>query len=87
MKSNNPKGRPIGSHSKFGESFKNCVLRVYQDIGGDQHFAQWARENSTDFYKICARLIPTELTGANGGNITVELKNYHAADHAADTAK
>lgn len=56
------KGRPKGSLNKTTKAFKEAVLKVYQDIGGDEHFAKWARDNPTEFYKICARMIPQEAT-------------------------
>jgi hypothetical protein len=37
------------------------VLSVYNGLGGHAAFLQWAQENPTEYYKIAARLIPTEI--------------------------
>lgn len=64
------KGRPKGSVNKTTKAFKEAVLKVYQDIGGDEFFAEWAKENPTEFYKICSRLIPQE------GTLNVDVTSY-----------
>ncbi len=53
-------GRKAGTPNKITAQFKHAVQLVYQDIGGHQAFAEWAKENRTDFYRICSKLIPTE---------------------------
>lgn len=60
------KGRPKGSQNKTTKAFKEAVLAVYHDIGGNEALAKWAKENPTEFYKICARLIPTEVNANIG---------------------
>jgi hypothetical protein len=53
-------GRAKGTPNKVTTVFKDAVRTVYEDIGGHAAFAEWARSNPTDFYKIASRLIPTE---------------------------
>lgn len=60
------KGRPKGAQNKTTKAFKEAVLTVYHDIGGNDALANWARENQSEFYKICARLIPTEVNANIG---------------------
>lgn len=57
------KGRPKGSQNKVNAAFKNAVLEVFERNGGTEWMSQWASENETEFFKIAARLIPTEMTG------------------------
>lgn len=64
-------GRPRGTQNKVTTSFKDAVKLVYQDIGGHTAFASWARENPTDFYKICSRLIPSEVNVKGESALTV----------------
>lgn len=70
-------GRKAGTPNKITTHFKDAVRTVYEDIGGHAAFAEWARENRSDFYRIAARLIPTETTcpaeafGANGITIVI----------------
>lgn len=55
-------GRPRGAKNKINAAFRLSVLKAFQAIGGDPAFAEWAKENRTDFYKIAARLIPQEMS-------------------------
>lgn len=41
---------------------------AFEGVGGVDGLIAWARENRTDFYKLYARLIPTEV------NATVDDK-------------
>jgi len=56
-------GRPRGLPNKITVAFKTAVLRAFEGIGGDRAFQRWARKHPTEFYKIAARLIPTEVVG------------------------
>lgn len=54
-------GRAKGTPNRITAKFKEAVQNVYGDIGGDAAFAEWAKDNQTEFYKIAARLIPQEM--------------------------
>jgi hypothetical protein len=54
-------GRKAGTPNKFTKSFREAVLVAYENIGGTEAFSHWAAENQTEFYRIAARLIPTEF--------------------------
>lgn len=64
MKGKKTGGRVKGTPNKLTSSFKEAVQTVYQEIGGNENFARWARRNETEYYKIAARLIPTEIAGS-----------------------
>lgn len=59
-------GRKAGTPNKITKAFREAVLSVFGKLGGEQHLLQWAKSEPTEFYKIAARLIPTELTGPAG---------------------
>jgi hypothetical protein len=46
--------------NKIGAAVKSNVIGVFDKIGGRDAMAEWARENKTEFYKLYAKLIPTE---------------------------
>ncbi|HHW4685700.1 MAG TPA: hypothetical protein ACQGQG_10495 [Xylella sp.] len=64
--SGNPSGRAVGSKNKNTAAIKSAFLEAFDHLGGVPALVAWADENKTDFYKLAARLIPTEthLTGA-----------------------
>lgn len=78
-------GRPKGSPNKITGSFKNAVLEVFEKNGGAAWMGRWASENETEFFKIAARLIPTEMAGTIEHKVTlVEVLgslNERAADN------
>jgi hypothetical protein len=34
---------------------------VYDEIGGNEAFAKWAKLNPTEFYKLFAKLLPRDI--------------------------
>lgn len=71
---NNPKGRPKGSVNKQTAAVKQCLINAFEHIGGWQNLAKWAEENQTEFYKLWAKIMPTEVTGEDGGDIIVTVR-------------
>jgi len=64
MKGRKTGGRRKGTQNKTTRAFKEAVILAFEGIGGDDGFQTWARDNRTEFYKIAARLIPTEVAGS-----------------------
>ena len=69
-------GRQVGTPNKVTTIFKDAVRTVYENIGGHTTFPAWAKEHPTDFYKIAARLIPTETTSKQDTNLTIEIVKF-----------
>lgn len=68
-------GRVKGTPNKTTRIFKEAVLDTFDGIGGTDAFRKWAQANPSEFYKIAARLIPTEshveVTGQDGGPVEI----------------
>lgn len=52
-----------GIPNKLGAAVKSNVVAVFDKIGGREGMATWAEANRTEFYRLYARLIPSEVTG------------------------
>ena len=59
-----PVGRQKGTPNKATASIKAAFKEAFEELGGAQALARWARENETEFYRLASKLIPTELTGS-----------------------
>ena len=66
-------GRQKGTPNKISLSVKQAILDTFTALGGVEHMRAWAEEHPPDFYKIAARLIPTEITGMDGGPVETSL--------------
>lgn len=64
-------GRKKGTPNKLTGTFREAVCSAYERIGGHERFAEWAAQNPTEFYRIAARLIPTENKNSDSEGITV----------------
>ena len=54
-------GRPKGSRNRLTMDVAGGMLEAWEEIGGADHMASWARENPTAFYNLLARLLPKEF--------------------------
>ena len=56
-------GKPKGAKNKLTISVKETVMSAFEDMQNDPkaNIVTWGKENPTEFYKIAAKLIPTEL--------------------------
>lgn len=72
-------GRPKGSPNKTTALMKDAITAVYADLQAQVeerdhgHFFIWANQNPTEFYKLASKLIPLQVSGEDGGAITVVI--------------
>lgn len=69
--SGNPAGRPPGATNLLSRTTKANVQQCFEDMGGLPAFVQWAKKNQTAFYQLYAKLLPHEVSGEDGGGVTV----------------
>ena len=72
-------GRKKGTPNKAASiraAFEQAFAALQKDEKKPHHLRAWAEANPTEFYKLAARLIPTEITGAGGGPLIVQSVNY-----------
>lgn len=62
--------------NKITRTVKETVLAVFNDLQADPkaNLFSWGKENPTDFYKIAAKLIPTEVN-ATVKDVTIKFKD------------
>ncbi|HUO22324.1 MAG TPA: hypothetical protein VMU59_07395 [Caulobacteraceae bacterium] len=66
------RGRPKGSKNKTPQIIKEMVLTALDKEGGVKYFRKLAQENPTAFVTLVAKILPTQITGANDGPVQVE---------------
>lgn len=77
-KSGNPNGRPKGSENKITKEIKTVkatVLEAFHELQKHPkaNLVAWGQRNPSQFYQVAAKLIPTEVTGAEGGDIIIKV--------------
>ena len=70
-KSGNSEGRPKGSVNKLTKTVKERVLEVFNELQEDSeaNLLSWAKTEPTEFYKIAAKLIPSDINAKIEGKI------------------
>jgi hypothetical protein len=56
-------GKPKGAQNKLTKSVKEAFEIAFNELQGDENanLATWAKQNTTEFYKLAAKLIPTSV--------------------------
>lgn len=80
--SGNPAGKPKGTPNKLSASAKENIALVFERMGGVEGMLKWAKTNRTEFYKIYPRLLPLEVSGADGAGITVVIQKFRESKDA-----
>lgn len=70
-------GRPKGVPNRATVAVKAAMQAVYADLQAEAqaengHFREWAKANPTEFYKLWAKMLPTEISGPGGQPIQTE---------------
>lgn len=57
-------GKPPGTLNKLTKTVKETVLAVFNELQEDPKvkLSAWAKDEPTEFYRIAAKLIPTEIS-------------------------
>jgi hypothetical protein len=64
------KKRKKRSQNKLTTSFKELVQETYEALEESGHgMEEWATQNKTEFYRIAAKLIPTQIAGDINVNV------------------
>ena len=62
-------GRPKGSLDKNNKQLREMILEALELKGGAAYLAKQADESPAAFMSLLGKVLPTQLTGANGGPI------------------
>ena len=67
-------GRPRGSKNKATQAIKDMVLGALEAKGGQEYMERQADENPNAFMSLIAKILPTQVTGDDGGPVQVDAK-------------
>lgn len=68
-KGERPGGRQKGTPNKITKSMREAFMNAFNNAGGEEALAAFARRDRKTFYQICSKLIPVELVGKGGKNL------------------
>ena len=69
-------GRKKGIPNKLHASVKEAIEAAFTKAGGPDYLARQAVENPQAFMTLLGKLLPTQLTGRDGGPIESKLVGY-----------
>lgn len=73
-------GRTKGTPNKLTANVKQMVLDALEESGGVAYLVNQATTNPTAFMTLVGKVLPTQVTGEDGGDIQVTItKVVHSA--------
>jgi hypothetical protein len=82
-------GRRKGTPNKSTQSVKEALTAAFEGIGGVEKLIEWSKKerNRAEFYRLWAKLLPTQITGENGKPIALCIVEQviDAADEKEDS--
>lgn len=76
-----------GIPNKIGAGVKANIIGVFEKIGGRDAMAEWAKENKSEFYRLYARLAPTEVLATVDIRDATELSDGELASIASGSGE
>lgn len=73
-KGNKRAGSRKGKPNKTTAAAREAFQLAFDGAGGVDGLTSWAKDNQGEFYKLYARLIPTELTGKDGAPLIPPIR-------------
>lgn len=64
-------GRPKGSPNKVSKSIREAVLASFEAAGAEEYLLRQAVENPVAYMSLLGKILPTQVTGENGGALTI----------------
>lgn len=67
-------GRPRGAQNKSSITVKDAFAEAFCELQEDPKakLVEWAKKNTTEFYKLASKLIPMQVSADIDNNITVK---------------
>ena len=88
FKKGESKGRPLGVTNRMTRAAKEAFEYAFDAMGGAEKLAAWGKRHPTDFYRLYARLIPTDVRLPNGGSlVNITLNNGNPIKDANEAAR
>ncbi len=67
-------GRPKGSINKTTASVKAALIEAFEKMGGVKSLLKWGRSEPTEFYKLWAKMLPTDVEASIKGKIEIRIQ-------------
>jgi len=67
-------GRPKGALNKDSADIRALVIGALQDVGGRDYLAARALDQPVAFMNLIGKVMPTQITGENGGALVVDFR-------------
>lgn len=65
------KGRPKGVPNKATAAIKDMIIAALDKAGGADYLLAQSQENPAAFMTLVGKVLPMQVTGADGGDISV----------------
>jgi hypothetical protein len=73
MDAQKQRGRTKGSKNRYTKSLRDDILEAYERVGGVEYLEMLAKLDPRTFSNILVKILPTQVTGADGGAVKIEV--------------
>jgi hypothetical protein len=73
MDAKKQRGKTKGSKNRYTKSLRDDILEAYQRVGGIEYLEMLAKLDPRTFSNILVKILPTQVTGADGGAVKIEV--------------
>jgi hypothetical protein len=74
------RGRPKGAPNKTTAAIKDMILGALDKAGGEKYLLEQSSKNPTAFMGLLAKVMPTQITGADDGPVQIKTIERRIVD-------
>lgn len=67
-------GRQKGTPNKLNADIKSMIVTALSEVGGVKYLERQANENPVAFMGLVGKVLPMQVTGADGGPVQTRLE-------------
>lgn len=69
-------GRAKGTPNKATAELKEMILEALAGAGGVEYLQKQANKSPNAFLSLIGKVLPLQVTGANGGDLVIEVRRF-----------
>lgn len=69
-------GRKKGTPNKATAAIKDMIIKALENAGGVRYLTKQAKENPTAFMGLLGKVLPMQVTGADGGPLAITVVDF-----------
>ena len=70
----NAKKKQNDNTNESSQSVRACLWQCFEEIGGQEAFTEWAKDNPSEFYALCGTMRPVDVVESIKAELNIQTE-------------